>query len=81
MMLKPNFSVVWFLLNVTKLVRKRKEWVRNGGSFIHYQASYWKVVQPGAHFDPDKTSENENQGRTPPELGFAETQYRSGTSH
>jgi hypothetical protein len=60
-------SPIWFLLNVTKLVRKRKEWVRNGGSFIHYQASYWKVVQPGAHFDPDKTSENENQGRTPPE--------------
>lgn len=37
-----------------RLFKSGKEWVAKGTSFVHYQASHWRVTLAGAHFDPDR---------------------------
>ncbi len=64
-------KLIKFLTGITFtakiLTTENKEWVQNGASFIHEQASHWKVVLAGATFDPDGADERQRPQLSPME--------------
>lgn len=55
------------LLMFLKIVKAKKEWVRNMPDFANYQAEFWQVASVGANFDPDADDPRTEQSMTPPE--------------
>lgn len=44
-----------------------KGWVKDGMSFMHYQAIHWTVASTGANFSPEAKNDNMLPSKTPPE--------------